>query len=166
MLKNVEEEIEKENLDNINNLCEEVDEFTRTERLKRSEPFLSNQIPFSNYEIKINENKKELKLINQMNKDELMQTNLKYKYQYEKYLEKIKKYKNYINIDEVKQIYKNINSIYENDIKFILNEINNYLEKKKVPKENLNDIVDIIYNIISYEIKCKYTEKAIKKVDL
>jgi len=166
VLKNVEEEIEKENLDNINNLCEEVDEFTRTERLKRSEPFLSNQIPFSNYEIKINENKKELKLINQMNKDELMQTNLKYKYQYEKYLEKIKKYKNYINIDEVKQIYKNINSIYENDIKFILNEINNYLKKKKVPKENLDDIVDIIYNIISYEIKCKYTEKAIKKVDL
>ena len=101
-----------------------------------------------------------------MNKDELMQTNLKYKYQYEKYLEKIKKYKNYINIDEVKQIYKNINSIYENDIKFILNEINNYLKKKKVPKENLDDIVDIIYNIISYEIKCKYTEKAIKKVDL
>ena len=47
-----------------------------------------------------------------------------------------------------------------------MNEINNYLEKKKVPKENLDDIVDIIYNIISYEIKCKYTEKAIKKVDL
>ena len=166
VLKNVEEEIEKENLDNINNLCEEVDEFTRTERIKRSEPFLRNQIPFSNYEIKINENKKELKLINEMNKDELMQTNLKYKYQYEKYLEKIKKYKNYINIDEVKQIYKNINSIYENDIKIILNDINSYLEKKKIPKENWDDIVDIIYNIISYEIKCKYTEKAIKKVDL
>ena len=166
VFKNVEEEIEKENLDNLNNLCGECDEFTRTERRKRSEPFLRNQIPFSNYEIKINENKKELNLINGMNKDELMQTNLKYKYQYEKYLEKIKKYKNYINIDEVKQIYKNINSIYENDIKIILNEINNYLEKKKIPKENLDDIVDIIYNIVSYEIKCKYTEKAIKKIDL
>ena len=165
MLKNVEEEIEKENLDNSNNICDECDEFTKTERMKRSEQFLRYQIPFSNYEIKINENKKELKLINEMNKDELMKTNLKYKYQYEKYLEKIKQYKNYINIDEVKQIYKNINSLYENDIKIIINEINNYLEKKKIPKENLDDIVDIIYNIISFEIKCKYTEKAIKKVD-
>ena len=166
VLKNVEEEMEKENLENIDDLNNLCDEFTRTERIKRSEAFLRNQIPFSNYEIKINENKKELKKINNMNRDELMQTNLKYKHQYEKYLEKIKKYKNYINIDEVKQIYKNINKLYENDIQIILDEIINYLEKKKIPKENLDDIVDIIYNIISYEIKFKYTEKAIKKVDI
>ena len=158
--------MEKENLENIDDLNNLCDEFTRTERIKRSEAFLRNQIPFSNYEIKINENKKELKKINNMNRDELMQTNLKYKHQYEKYLEKIKKYKNYINIDEVKQIYKNINKLYENDIQIILDEIINYLEKKKIPKENLDDIVDIIYNIISYEIKFKYTEKAIKKVDI
>ena len=68
--------MEKENLENIDDLNNLCDEFTKTERIKRSEAFLRNQIPFSNYEIKINENKKELKKINNMNRDELMQTNL------------------------------------------------------------------------------------------
>jgi len=88
-------------LDYLNNLC---DEFTRTERIQRSEPFLRKKIPFSNYQIKINENKDELNQINEMNKDELIQTNLIYKHQYENYLEKIKKYENFISLEEIQQI--------------------------------------------------------------
>ena len=163
IFKNIEEEIEKENSDYLNNLC---DEFTRTERIQRSEPFLRKQIPFSNYHIKINENKDELNQINEMNKDELIQTNLIYKHQYENYLEKIKKYENFISLEEIQQIYKNINDMKENDIKIILDEIINYLKNKRIPKENLDEIIDIIYNLISYEIKYKYTEKAIENVDL
>ena len=163
LFKNVEEEIEKEkeNMEylNLNGLC---DEFTKTERIKRTEPYLSKKIPLSNYEIKINENKKELQHIDQMTKDELLQTNLIYKNQYEKYLEKIKKYEKYINLEEIKQIYKNMNNIEEKNIKIILVKIMNHLIMKKVPKENFDEIFDIIYNLISYEIKHNYTEKAIK----
>ena len=159
ILKNVKEEIENEEEEYLNELC---DEFTKTERIKRSEPFLSKQIPFSNYEIKMNKNKKELKRIDEMNKDELMQTNLIYKNQYEKYMEKLKKYEKYINLDDIKQIYKNANNLDKNNLKIILNKIMNYLKNRKIPKENSNEIVDIIFNLISYEMKHKYTEKAIK----
>ena len=163
LFKNVEEEIEKEkeNMEylNLNGLC---DEFTKTERIKRTEPYLSKKIPLSNYEIKINENKKELQHIDQMTKDELLQTNLIYKNQYEKYLEKIKKYKKYINLEEIKQIYKNMDNIEEKNIKIILVKIMNHLIMKKVPKENFDEVFDIIYNLISYELKHNYTEKAIK----
>ena len=163
LFKNVEEEMEKEkeNMEylNLNGLC---DEFTKTERIKRTEPYLSKKIPLSNYEIKINENKKELQHIDQMTKDELLQTNLIYKNQYEKYLEKIKKYEKYINLEEIKQIYKNMNNIEEKNIKIILVKIMNHLIMKKVPKENFDEVFDIIYNLISYELKHNYTEKAIK----
>ena len=163
LFKNVEEEIEKEkeNMEylNLNGLC---DEFTKTERIKRTEPYLSKKIPLSNYEIKINENKKELQHIDKMTKDELLQTNLIYKNQYEKYLEKIKKYEKYINLEEIKQIYKNMNNIEEKNIKIILVKIMNHLIMKKVPKENFDEVFDIIYNLISYELKHNYTEKAIK----
>ena len=163
LFKNVEEEIEKEkeNMEylNLNGLC---DEFTKTERIKRTEPYLSKKIPLSNYEIKINENKKELQHIDQMTKDELLQTNLIYKNQYEKYLEKIKKYEKYINLEEIKQIYKNMNNIEEKNIKIILVKIMNHLIMKKVPKENFDEVFDIIYNLISYELKHNYIEKAIK----
>ena len=163
LFKNVEEEIEKEkeNMEylNLNGLC---DEFTKTERIKRTDPYLRKKIPLSNYEIKINENKKELQNIDQMTKDELMQTNLIYKNQYEKYLEKIKKYEKYINVEDIKQIYKNNNNIEEKNIKNILVKIMNYLVMKKVPKENFDEIFDVIYNLISYELKRNYTEKAMK----
>ena len=159
VLKNVKEVVEKENSDYLNSLC---DEFTKTERIKRSEPFLRYQIPFSNYVFQIKENKKELKCISQMTKDELMQTNLIYKNQYESYLEQIKKYENYINLNEIKQIYKNLDNLDKNNINNILDKILNYLKMKKVPKENINEIIDIIYNLMSYEIKNKYIEKAIK----
>ena len=163
VLKNVEEEIEKEkeNMEilNLNGLC---DEFTKTERIKRTDPYLRKKIPLSNYEIKINENKKELQNIDQMTKDELMQTNLIYKNQYENYLEKIKKYEKYINVEDIKQIYKNNNNIEEKNIKNILVKIMNYLVMKKVPKENFDEIFDVIYNLISYELKRNYTEKAMK----
>ena len=132
VLKNVKEEIEYQEEEYLNGLC---DEFTRTERIKRSEPFLSNQIPLSNYEIKINRNKKELKLIDEMNKDELMQTNLIYKNQYEKYMEKLKKYEKYINLDDIKQIYKDTNNLDKNNIKIILNKIMDYLKKKIFQKK-------------------------------
>ena len=159
VLKDVEEDIEKENSDYLSGLC---DEFTKTERIKRSDLFLSKQIPLSNYVIKINENKKELKHISKMNKDELMQTKLIYKQQYEINLEKIKKYENYIKLSEIKQIYNNVDNINEKNIKIILDKIMNYLNIKKVPKGNFDEILDIIYNLISYEIKHKYTEQVIK----
>ena len=159
VLKDVEEDIEKENSDYLSGLC---DEFTKTERIKRSDLFLSKQIPLSNYVIKINENKKELKHISKMNKDELMQTKLIYKRQYEINLEKIKKYENYIKLSEIKQIYNNVDNINEKNIKIILDKIMNYLNIKKVPKGNFDEILDIIYNLISYEIKHKYTEQVIK----
>ena len=159
VLKNVEEEIEKENSNYLNDLC---DEFTKTERIKRSEPFLSNKIPLSDYKIKICENKEELKHISQMTKDELMQTRLIYKQQYKMNIDKIKKYENYFNFEEIKQIYKNVNTINENNIKIILDEILNFLKRKKVPKVYLDEIIDTIYNLITYEIKHNFTEKVIK----
>ena len=114
----------------------------------------------------MNKNKKELKRIDEMNKDELMQTNLIYKNQYEKYMEKLKKYEKYINLDDIKQIYKNANNLDKNNLKIILNKIMNYLKNRKIPKENSNEIVDIIFNLISYEMKHKYTEKAIKNSNI
>ena len=42
----------------------------------------------------------------------------------------------------------------------------NYLKNRKIPKENSNEIVDIIFNLISYEMKHKYTEKAIQNNNL
>ena len=97
-----------------------------------------------------------------MNKDELMQTNIIYKNQYEKYMEKLKKYEKYINLDDIKQIYKDTNNLDKNNIKIILNKIMDYLKNKNISKENSDEIVDIIFNLISYEVKHKYTEKAIK----
>ena len=97
-----------------------------------------------------------------MNKDELMQTNLIYKNQYEKYMEKLKKYEKYINLDDIKQIYKDTNNLDKNNIKIILNKIMDKKKKKNISKENSDEIVDIIFNLISYEAKHKYTEKAIK----
>ena len=155
-LKNVEEE--KSEI--FNGSC---DEFTHTEMIKRCEPYLSNQIPFSNYEIKINENKKEIKKMVEMPKDELMKTSLLYKDKYEFYLEKFKKYSNIIDINEVQGLYKNINNLNDKEIKNIFNSIVNYV-KKKVPQKNVDELVDILYNLLSYEIKYKVAEKTIKKV--
>ena len=92
ILTKLEGEIEKENLDYLNGLC---DEFTNTEMIKRSEPFIRNKIPLSNYEIKLNTEKKALKHIEKMNKDELMQTKVLYRNQYEIYLKKNKKLRKY-----------------------------------------------------------------------
>ena len=149
LMKNVEEEIEKENLDELNNLC---DEFTKTEMIKRSE--LNNQIPFSNYEIKINEDRNEINKFKEMSKDQLMKSNLIYKNQYEKYLQEIKKYQNYINLEKIKQLYNS-----KQDIKIIINYVKNSL-KRKLPEENINTIINILYNLINYEIKFKYSQKA------
>ena len=57
LLKNVEEE----KSDIFNGSC---DEFTNTEIMHKSEPYLINPIPFSQYEIKINENKNEINFLN------------------------------------------------------------------------------------------------------
>ena len=97
-----------------------------------------------------------------MTKDELMQTRLIYKQQYKMNIDKIKKYENYFNFEEIKQIYKNVNTITENNIKIILDEILNFLKRKKVPKVYLDEIIDTIYNLITYEIKHNFTEKVIK----
>ena len=48
ILTKLEGEIEKENLEYLNGLCVE---FTNTEIIKRSELFISNKIPLSNYKI-------------------------------------------------------------------------------------------------------------------
>ena len=154
-LKNVEEE----RSEIFNGSC---DEFTHTEMIKRCEPYLSHQIPFSNYEIKINENKKEIKHIVEMPKDELMKTSLLYKDKYEQYLEKFKKYSHIIDINEVHGLYKNINNLNDKEIKIIFNSIVNYV-KKKVPQKDVDELVDILYNLLSYEIKYKVAEKTIKK---
>ena len=69
--------------------------------IKRSEPFIRNKIPLSNYEIKLNTEKKALKHIEKMNKDELMQTKVLYRNQYEIYLKKIKNYENMIDLNEI-----------------------------------------------------------------
>ena len=159
IMKNIEEETEKEKEDYLNNLC---DEFTQTEMIKRAEPFLSHQIPLSNYQIKINENEKELKKINEMNKDELMKTNLFYKTQYEKYLEEIKKYRKHINLEEIKKLYQNKNILKEKEIKNIFDEVSLSL-KGKLPEKKIDDIIKILYNLMNYEIKYKYSQKAIKK---
>ena len=119
--------IEDEKNDIFRRSC---DEFTKTEMIQKAEPFLINPIPFSNYEIKINENKKEIKHINEMSKDELMETNLIYKYKYEKYLKDLKKYSDIININEIKNMCKDINNLNDKDIKIIFDSVTNYAKKK------------------------------------
>ena len=155
LLKNVEEE----KSDIFNGSC---DEFTNTEKIQNIESYFINPIPFSNYKIKINENKKEIKQINEMSKDELMKTRLIYKNKYEEYLEKIKKYSNLIDINEIKKMYKNKNNLKNKDIKIIFNSIVDYV-KKQLPKDNIDELLDVLYNFISYDIKYKMTDKIINK---
>ena len=154
-LKNVEEE----NSDIFSNSC---DEFTYTEKIQKSETYLINPIPFSHYEIKINENKKEIKHFNEMSKDELMMTRTLYKNNYEKFMKDIKNYSDIININEIKKMYKNKNNLKNKDIKIIFNSIVDYA-KEQLPKEKVDELLDIIYNLISYEIKYKMADKAINK---
>ena len=162
ILTKLEGEIEKENLDYLNGLC---DEFTNTEMIKRSEPFIRNKIPLSNYEIKLNTEKKALKHIEKMNKDELMQTKVLYRNQYEIYLKKIKNYENMIDLNEIKKLYKNKKRFNEKEIKIIIGEINNYLKSKKIQEKYTKEILDIICNLISFEIKYNFTEKALRKIN-
>ena len=162
ILTKLEGEIEKENLDYLNGLC---DEFTNTEMIKRSEPFIRNKIPLSNYEIKLNTEKKALKHIEKMNKDELMQTKVLYRNQYEIYLKKIKHYENMIDLNEIKKLYKNKKRFDEKEIKIIIGEINNYLKSKKIQEKYTKEILDIICNLISFEIKYNFTEKALRKIN-
>ena len=162
ILTKLEGEIEKENLDYLNGLC---DEFTNTEMIKRSEPFIRNKIPLSNYEIKLNTEKKALKHIEKMNKDELMQTKVLYRNQYEIYLKKIKNYENMIDLNEIKKLYKNKKRFNEKEIKIIIGEINNYLKRKKIQEKYTKEILDIICNLISFEIKYNFTEKALRKIN-
>ena len=162
ILTKLEGEIEKENLDYLNGLC---DEFTNTEMIKRSEPFIRNKIPLSNYEIKLNTEKKALKHIEKMNKDELMQTKVLYRNQYEIYLKKIKNYENMIDLNEIKKLYKNKKRFNEKEIKIIIGEINNYLKSKKIQEKYTKEILDIICNLISFEFKYNFTEKALRKIN-
>ena len=162
ILTKLEGEIEKENLDYLNGLC---DEFTNTEMIKRSEPFIRNKIPLSNYEIKLNTEKKALKHIEKMNKDELMQTKVLYRNQYEIYLKKIKNYENMIDLNEIKKLYKNKKRFNEKEIKIIIGEINNYLKRKKIQEKYTKEILDIICNLISFEFKYSFTEKALRKIN-
>ena len=155
LLKNADEE----NSEIFNVSC---DEFTETEMIKRSEPYLSKQIPFSDYKIKINENKKEIKHIIEMPKDELMSTSLLYKNEYDKYMDKFKKYSDIIDLNEVKNMYKDIKNLNDKKIKKIMNFIFNMVNKK-IPEKNVNELIDILYNIISYDIKYKIAEKTIHK---
>ena len=138
------------------------DEFTDTEIINKFEPYLINPIPLSHYEIKINKNKKGIKKKNiiEMSNDELMNSRLIYKNKYEKYLEEFKQYSSIIDINEVKKLYANIENINKKDIKKIFDSITNYV-KKKLPKRKIDDIVDILYNLISYEIKYKMVNKAV-----
>ena len=162
ILTKLEGEIEKENLDYLNGLC---DEFTNTEMIKRSEPFIRNKIPLSNYEIKLNTEKKALKHIEKMNKDELMQTKVLYRNQYEIYLKKIKNYENMIDLNEIKKLYKNKKRFNEKEIKIIIGEISNYLKNKKIQEKYIKEILDIICNLISFEFKYNFTEKALRKIN-
>ena len=155
--KNINNNLEEEKSDFFAGSC---DEFTYTEMIKKDEPYLINRIPLSNYEIKINENKKEIKHIIEMSKDELMRTYLIYKNKYEKYLEKVKKYLNIINLNEIKNMYSNINTLNNIEIKKIVDSIVDYT-KKKFPGQNVDELVDDLYNLISYEIKYKIAEKKI-----
>ena len=51
-----------------------------------------------------------------MNKDELMQTKVLYRNQYEIYLKKIKHYENMIDLNEIKKLYKNKKRFNEKDL--------------------------------------------------
>ena len=133
--------------------------------IKRSEPFIRNKIPLSNYEIKLNTEKKALKHIEKMNKDELMQTKVLYRNQYEIYLKKIKNYENMIDLNEIKRLYKNKKRFNEKEIKIIIGEINNYLKSKKIQEKYTKEILDIICNLISFEFKYNFTEKALRKIN-
>ena len=91
-----------------------------------------------------------------------MKTNLFYKTQYEKYLEEIKKYRKHINLEEIKKLYQNKNILKEKDIKNIFDEVSLSL-KGKLPEKKIDDIIKILYNLMNYDIKYKYSQKAIKK---
>ena len=158
----------KEKIESLNNneddddfFSASCDEFTSNEIIQRTEPYLINPIPLSNYQIKINENKKEINNIKKLSKDELMSTKLFYKNKYEKYLEDIKKYSNIIDINYIKKMYSNINYLNNKNIKKIFDSITHYA-KNKAPKEKVDEIIDILYNLVSFEIKYKMAENAIK----
>ena len=158
----------KEKMNSLNNNEDEddifsasCDEFTNNEIIQKTEPYLINPIPLSNYQIKINENKKEIKNIKKLSKDKLMTTKLFYKNKYEKYLKDIKKYSDIIDINYVKKIYININYLNNKNIKKIFDSITHYV-KNKAPKEKVDEIVDILYNLVSFEIKYKMAENSIK----
>ena len=95
-----------------------------------------------------------------MSNDELMNTRLIYKSKYEKYLEDFKQYSSIIDINEVKKLYANIENMKKKDIKIKFDPITNYV-KKKLPKRKIDDIVDILYNLINYEIKYNMIDKVV-----
>jgi hypothetical protein len=153
--KNIKNILEEEKTDFFTGAC---DEFTYTEMIQKDEPYLINRIPLSNYEIKINDNKNEIDHIIDMSKDEIMKTYFIYKNKYEKYLEKVKKYLNVINLNEIKKMYSNLNTLNDKEIKKIVNSIVNYT-KQKYPGQNIDELVDNLYHMISYDIKYKITKK-------
>jgi NIMA (never in mitosis gene a)-related kinase len=153
--KNIKNILEEEKTDFFAGAC---DEFTYTEMIQKDEPYLINRIPLSNYEIKINDNKNEINNIIDMSKDEIMKTYFIYKNKYEKYLEKVKKYLNVINLNEIKKMYSNLNTLNDKEIKKIVNSIVNYT-RQKYPGQNIDELVDNLYHMISYDIKYKITKK-------
>ena len=154
----IREETKEDTIEIINNSC---DEFTQTEMIKRTETFLNKKIQNLNYEEKIRKNKIEIRNMIEMPKDELMKTSEIYKTQYDYYLEKINQYKNIIDIRSIRKYYANVASASDHQINVIFNKIVQRISQK-LPSKKIEELSDIIYNLISFEIKYKVAQKTIK----
>ena len=154
----IREETKEDTVEIINNSC---DEFTQTEMIKRTETFLNKKIPNFNYEEKIKKNKIEIKNIIEMPKDELMKTSEIYKVKYDYYLDKINQYKNIIDIKAIRKYYANVGNATDQQINAIFNKIVQHINQR-LPSKKAEELSDIIYNLICFEIKYKIAQKTIK----
>ena len=97
----------------------------------------------------------------EMTKDELMKTSEIYKTQYCYYLEKINQYKNIFDIRLIRKYYGNVANGSNQQINGIFNKIVQCISQK-LHSKNVEELSDIIYNLISFEIKYKVAQKTIK----
>ena len=154
----IREETKEDTIEIINNSC---DEFSQTEMIKRTNTNLIKKISNFNYDEKIKENKMEIKNMIEMPKDELMKTSEIYRIKYDYYLDKINQYKDIIDIEMIRKYYANVGYANDQQINTIFNKIIQHINQK-LPSKKAEELSDIIYNLICFEIKFKIAQKTIK----
>ena len=142
------------------------DEFTEKEKEKESKRKININVvkkkPQLNYIDKIQQNKKEFRKIGAMKKNELIKNSEICQNEYEKCLLEIKKYSGIINLENLRNSYKNIKNLTDEELNCVFEDMVMKI-KKKLPKNKAEKIAEDLYNLIYYENKYELIKRTIKK---